>query len=104
MQSSVTCGFDSRAPSNNHFAAMSDSSRGRSRTPPRTPRTPVRTLISALEAQVQEFRAELETQKRTMDVLSSVVIESNNKFKRMMQHLRLHGDTSGEDVSGSLLT
>ena len=29
---------------------MSASSRGRSRTPPRTPRTPVRTLMSALEA------------------------------------------------------
>ena len=84
-------------------AAISESSRGRSRTPPRTPRTPVRTHIAALEAQLAELKAELESHKRTMDILSSVVIQSNNKVKRMMQQLRLHDVISGEDVSESLL-
>ena len=83
---------------------MSESSRGRPRTHPRTPRTPVRTHIAALEAQLAELKAELESHKRTMDILCSVVIESNNKVKRMMQQLRLHDDISGEDVSGPLVT
>ena len=82
---------------------MSESSRGRSRTPPRTPRTPVRTLISALEAKVQELKVEVETQKRTMDVLSAAVIASNEKVKLVLQRLKVDDHGLGEDVSGSLL-
>ena len=83
---------------------MSESSRGRSRTPPGTPRTPARTLISVLEAQVLELRAEVATQKRTIELLSSVVIASNERVKLVARKLRLDEDTPGGDLSGVLST
>ena len=58
--------FESKTPPN-QLAAMSESSRARSRTPPGTPRTPVRTLISVLGVQVVELKAEVASQKRTID-------------------------------------
>ena len=83
---------------------MSQSSRGRSRTPPGTPRTPERTLISVLEVQVLELKAEVASQKRTIDLLSSVVIASNERVTGVAQKLQVDNDSPGDDLSGVLST
>ena len=95
--------FESRNPPN-QLAAMSESSRCRPREPPGTPRTLVRTLISVLEVQVLELKAEVASQKRTIDLLSSVVIASNERVKGVMQKLQLDNDLPGDDLSGVLST
>ena len=64
----------------------------------------MRTLISVLEAQVLELRAEVATQKRTIELLSSVVIASNERVKLVAQRLHMGDYVPGEDLSGSLLT
>ena len=69
-----------------------------------TPRTPVRTLISVLEVQVLELKAEVASQKRTIDLLSSVVIASNERVKLVARKLRLGEDMPGGDLSGVLST
>ena len=64
----------------------------------------MRTLISVLEAQVLELRAEVATQKRTIELLSSVVIASNERVKLAVRKLRLDEDMPGGDLSGVLST
>ena len=64
----------------------------------------MRTLISVLEAQVLELRAEVATQKRTIDLLSSVVIASNERVKLAAQKLQVDDDMPGGDLSGVLST
>ena len=82
---------------------MSVSSRDRSRSPLDTPRTPFRTLIAAVEGKVDELKAEVESLKRTVDVLSGAVIASEEQVKCVLQRLMVDDDVLGEDVSGSLL-
>ena len=83
---------------------MSVSSRDRSRSPLGTPRTPVRTRIVAVQRKADELQAEVETLKRTVDVLSGAVIASEEQVKRVLQRLMVDDDVLGEDASGSLLT
>ena len=64
----------------------------------------MRTLISVLEVQVLELKAEVASQKRTIDLLSSVVIATNERVKRVMQKLQLDNDLPGDDLSGVLST
>ena len=72
---------------------MSEASRGRSRTPPRTPRTPVRILSSVPEAQLQELRAELARGLGTCEGRNEKVLKMS-----AATHIKAYMNVSGQQM------